>query len=304
MLKKQALLITGCGGMLGEAVYHRFRNRFKVYATDIDLNEPWLKYLDVSDIKAVFDYGQKIKPDFIIHLAALTDMEYCEMHPEETHRTNAIGTENMVSLAKKLNVPLVYISTAGIFRGDKDEYDENDQPEPLSVYGKSKYQGELAAGSWNKSIIIRAGWMIGGGPKKDKKFVNKIIKQLKGGAVQLAVVDDKLGTPTYTYDLAKVIEHLLEHRHYGLYHGVCDGGGGSRHDVAVSILENLGFTDRIKIQVVSSDYFRETYFAPRPTSERLSNQKLKVVNSNLIRNWRECLKEYLEKFDWMTGNES
>ncbi len=284
--------------MLGEAVYGRFSGRCITRATDIDLNEPWLEYLDVSDKKQVFEFGRKIKPNFIIHLAALTDMEYCEMHPEETYRINARGTKNMVGLAKKLNIPLVYISTAGIFRGDKDEYDENDQPEPLSIYGKSKYQGELIASLWNKSIIIRAGWMIGGGPGKDKKFVNKIIKQLKNGAAQLAVVDDKLGTPTYTYDLAKIIEYLLERQHYGLYHGVCDGRGGSRYDVAVSMLEVLSLTVRVKIHVVNSDYFRETYFAPRPPSECLNNTKIKSLNQNLVRDWHECLREYADKFDW------
>jgi len=291
--------------MLGEGVYAQLKQNYEVFATDIDTNEPWLDYLDVSDSERVLEYGQRLRPDFLVHLAALTDMEYCEKHPEHAYKTNAEGTKNLVNLARELDVPLVYISTAGIFDGEKYEYSESDDPlppAPLSVYGKSKYEGEVAARAWPKSIIVRAGWMMGGGPKKDKKFINKIIKQLKAGALELSVVNDKLGTPTYTYDMAKVIEYLLEHRLYGIYHGVCDGGGGSRQDVAVAILKGLGLTDRVKIQVVSSDFFRETYFAPRPASERLTNQKLKTLNSQLTRNWRECLKEYLEKFDWMSAN--
>lgn len=297
MDKKPTLLITGCGGMLGEAVYSEFRDKYAVTATDIDLNEPWLEYLDVSDNGAVQQYGQKIKPDFILHLAALTDMEYCEGHSDEAYEVNGGGTENAVSLAKQLDIPLVYISTAGVFDGHKNEYAENDQPAPLSVYGKSKYSGELAARSYDKSIVIRAGWMIGGGPKKDKKFVNKIIKQINSGVTELAVVNDKLGTPTYTYDLAKIMRSLLERGFYGVYHGTCDGGGG-RHDVARVILEGLGLQDKIAIKIVSSDYFKDSYFAPRPASEQLTNFKLKE-NGIVTRDWRVCLEEYLKKFDWI-----
>lgn len=306
MEKRKIILITGCGGMLGEAVYKQFKDRYQVYATDIDLNEPWLSHLDVSDDKQVQEYGCKIRPDFIIHLAALTDMEYCELHLEETYNINTHGTENMVNLALELNIPLVYISTAGIFDGSKEQYNEDDDPlspAPLSIYGKSKYQGEIAARNYPKSTIIRAGWMMGGGPRKDKKFVNKIIKQLHNEPSEIAVVDDKLGTPTYTYDLAKIIARLLEDKRYGLYHGVCDGGG-SRYDVAVYILECLGLKNRVTIRVVSSDYFKNTYFAPRPASEQLGNQKIKNIDPTLIHHWRGCLKDYLERFNWMSASET
>lgn len=299
-MKKEKILITGCGGMLGEAVYQQLKDKYEVCATDIDLNEPWLEHLDVSDDEQVQTYGRKLQPDFVIHLAALTDMEYCEMHPQKAYRTNAHGAENIANLAKELDIPLIYISTAGIFDGNKNEYDETDEPvppAPLSIYGKSKYAGELVARTWPKSIIIRAGWMIGGGPQKDKKFVNKIIKQLQTGIKELAVVDDKFGTPTYTYDLARAMDYLLEHRLYGLYNGSCDGGD-NRHGIAVCILEHLGLKEKVRAKVVNSDYFKETYFAPRPTSEQLSNKKLKTINPQFVRDWRECLKEYLEKFDW------
>ena len=301
MLKKPTLLITGCGGMLGEAVYSEFKDHYSVFATDIDLNEPWLEYLNVSDNDAVQKYGEKIKPDLIFHLAALTDMEYCENHPEEAYDTNKQGTENIVNLAKQLAIPLVYISTAGIFDGQKEEYAENDQPAPLSVYGKSKFLGELAARSYDKSIVIRAGWMIGGGPKKDKKFINKIIKQINSGVIELAVVDDKLGTPTYTYDLAKIMRFLLERRLYGIYHGTCDGGG-SRRDVAQVILAGLGLKNKVAIKTVNSEYFKDSYFAPRPASEQLTNFKLKE-SGIATRDWRICLEEYLKKFDWLKNSE-
>lgn len=287
--------------MLGEAVYQQLKDKYEVYATDIHTGESWLKHFDVADAEEVLNRGLKIKPDFIIHLAALTDLEYCELHPEMAYKVNAEGTANMTELARRLDVPLVYISTAGIFNGDKHEYTEDDQPDPLCIYGKSKYQGELAAKLWDKSIVIRAGWMMGGGPGKDKKFVSKIIEKLRDGISELPLVNDKFGSPSYTYDLAKIIDYLLEHRRYGVYHGTCNGGG-SRYDVGRFILECLDLKDRVRTISVGSDYFSKDYFSSRPASERLNNDKLKAINPELVRDWRECLKEYLEKFDWGIKN--
>ncbi len=102
-------------------------------------------------------------------------MEYCELNPEKAFATNENGVKNFLPYVREKNIPFVYISTAGVFDGQKDAYDEADAPAPLSVYGKSKYNGELAARSLNTHIVIRAGWMMGGGPRKDKKFINKII---------------------------------------------------------------------------------------------------------------------------------
>ena len=289
--------ITGCGGMLGAAVYEVFKDCCEVHASDIDVNAPWLERLDVASAKDVSAYMESLKPNYIIHLAALTDMEYCELHPALAHATNAGGVENVAKYAREHNLPLVYISTAGIFDGKKDLYDETDTPNPLSVYGTAKYGGELVAKTLPKSIVVRAGWMMGGGPKKDKKFINKIIHQLRAGAKELAVVNDKLGTPCYTYDLARSLKHLLDHDAYGLYHGACDGGG-SRAEVARFLLECLGVANDVKLREVDSSFFAETYFATRPRSEQLVNIELKRVAPHLTRDWRVCLKEYIERFDW------
>ena len=295
--KSDKVVITGCGGMLGEAVYNVFKDNCQVYASDIDLNESWLELLDVSVLKDVSAYLTNLKPDYIIHLAAKTDMEYCELHPETAYSTNTTGVENVAKYAQNHNIPLVYISTAGVFDGKKDEYAENDLPNPLSVYGKSKYGGEIAAKALPKSIIIRAGWMIGGGPQKDKKFINKIIKQLRENAREISVVNDKFGTPCYTHDLAQSIKYLLDNDADGIYHGACDGGG-SRVDVAKYLLECLGLSDQIKIKEVDSSYFAKNYFAKRPRSEKLLNIELKRVAPNLTRNWKICLKEYIERNSW------
>jgi len=116
------IVITGCGGMLGEAVYREFKNISDVYASDIDCNESWLDFLDVSLEQDVIDYLEKIKPDYIIHLAAKTDMEYCERNSDDAYFTNRDGVSYIVKYANKYSIPLVYISTAGIFDGKKDFY--------------------------------------------------------------------------------------------------------------------------------------------------------------------------------------
>jgi dTDP-4-dehydrorhamnose reductase len=298
MNKNSRILITGCGGMLGEAVYAELKDRYKIFATDIDLNEPWLSYLDVRSRKDVLAVCKKINPDAIIHLAALTDMEYCELNPIHAFDTNFIGTCNMAHAAKSRGIPLIYISTAGIFDGTKKSFTEKDVPNPLSQYAKAKYAGELAAVSTPKSTILRAGWMIGGGPKKDKKFINKIIKQVKAGKKELDVVEDKLGTPTYTYDLAKIIRFVLEKKLYGIYHSACNGGC-SRMDVAKQIVSGLELDKMIKLRIVGSDYFSKDYFAPRPPSEELSNSLIRSINTKLVRHWKTCLNEYLNKFNWL-----
>jgi dTDP-4-dehydrorhamnose reductase len=295
--KSDRVVLTGCGGMLGEAVYDVFADACQVHASDIDMNVPWLERLDVRVSKEVAAYLKKVKPDYIVHLAALTDMEYCELNPGDAYATNAGGVKNVVDYARDHDIPLVYISTAGVFDGEKDEYVESDTPNPLSVYGKSKYEGELAAKTLPKSIVIRAGWMMGGGPKKDKKFINKIIKQLQAGTKELAVVNDKFGTPCYTYDLAQSIKYLLDHDAYGVYHGACDGGG-SRADIARYLLDCFGLASQVKVREVDSNYFSESYFAIRPRSEKLINSELRKIAPHLTRDWKICLKEYIERFKW------
>jgi dTDP-4-dehydrorhamnose reductase len=136
--------------------------------------------------------------------------------------------------------------------------------------------------------------MMGGGPLVDKKFVNKIIKQMNNGVTELNVVDDKLGVPTYTKDFAQsILNHISEDLPYGLYNMVSQGEA-SRYDTAVEINEflNLGLT----INKVDSNFFKEEYFAPRPYSEKLINKKLNDIGRNYMRNWKVCLHEYLTSF--------
>ena len=188
---------------------------------------------------------------------------------------------------------MLYISTAGIFDGKEDTYDDWATPNPLGVYARSKYMGEkFVQNNCNKYIICRAGWMMGGGPRKDKKFVNKIMNQIKSGAKELNIVDDKLGTPTYTLDFARNVELILKLEYWGLYNLVCKGIT-SRYAVAKEILRNLNLDKKIKLNSVSSDFFKKEYFAPRPFSERLITLKLDLRGINIMRSWEIALKEYI-----------
>lgn len=289
--------VAGCGGMLGDAMYARLKRvGATIKATDINCIESWLEYGDVRDFSAIRKSIVEFRPDLIINLAALTDLEFCEKEQENSWLTNALGAENLGLVANELDVPYVYISTAGIFGGERDLYNDFHAPNPLSVYAQSKYYGEqYVRNSVKKHYILRAGWMMGGGPGKDKKFINKIYKQICAGARELFVVDDKLGTPTYTVDFANGLCGVVESEQYGLYNQVCNGAA-SRFVVAQEFVRLMGLSETIKVTVVSSDYFKEQYFAPRPASEKLVNMKLNHRGLNLMRDWHVCLEEYTEVF--------
>lgn len=289
------IYIAGCGGMLGKAFFDVFGAEFELKCTDIDLNEPWLNLLDFRDFDAYRKDVLDFRPDYLFHLGAFTDLEYCELHQDETYVTNTLSVENAAYIANELNIPLLYISTAGIFDGAKEAYDDWDVPNPLGHYARSKYAGEtFVRENVRRHLVCRAGWMMGGGPRKDKKFVQKVMKQIKEGATELYVVNDKLGTPTYTYDFAANVKVLLKTGYWGLYNMVC-GGVTSRLEVARELVSILGISDRIRIHEVSSDYFSAEYFAERPPSERLLNKKLDLRGLNVMRHWKIGLREYVER---------
>ena len=291
------VMVLGCGGMLGSSVRrHLVSIGCEVHASDIDVNEDWLSYLDVRHYESVRSAAEEFRPDLIINLAALTDLEACERDHFGSWMTNSLGAENCGLVANGLGVPYVYISTAGVFGGEQEFYTDYDAPRPLSAYARSKHWGE----SWTlrsakEGYVFRAGWMMGGGPRKDKKFINKLVRQLTAGKDVLHVVDDKLGTPTYTEDFARGIVRVVSAGVPGLYNQVC-GGSGSRYDVALRVVEGLGLGGRVSVVRVDSDHFKEEYFAPRPASEKLVNLKLDALGLNVMRDWETCLDEYLEEF--------
>lgn len=293
---KQKIYIAGCGGMLGEAFYAQFKNEFELKCTDKDLNADWLSFLDFRDFEAYKRDVLAFKPDYLFHLGAYTDLEFCELNAEDTYATNTLAVENAVYLANQLNIPLLYISTAGIFDGKQELYDDWDMPNPLGVYARSKYMGErFVVENAKRYLVCRAGWMMGAGPSKDKKFIQKLMKQLKEGKKELFIVDDKDGTPTYTHDFAKTVKELLKKEYWGLYNTVC-GGQTSRLEVAKELLKILKLETQVKITPVSSDYFKDIFFAERPASERLLTKKLDLRGVNKMRDWRISLNEYVKTY--------
>jgi len=282
--------------MLGEAFYTQFKDDYILKCTDKDVNESWLSYLDFRDFDAYKKDVTDFKPDYLFHLGAYTDLEFCELNADETYITNTLTVENAVYIANELDIPLLYISTAGIFDGKKEVYDDWDQPNPLGVYARAKYMGErFVVENAKHYLVCRAGWMMGAGPKKDKKFIQKLMKQLKEGKKELFIVDDKDGTPTFTHDFAKNVKALIPKEYWGLYNMVC-GGQTSRFEVTQELLKILRLTDKVKLTPVGSDYFKDTYFAERPPCERLVNRKLKIRNINLMRDWKVALKEYIATY--------
>ena len=287
------IYIAGCGGMLGRAFREEFSECAQLKCTDIDVNEDWLDYLDFRDIGAYRRDVHDFRPDYLFHLGALTDLEYCETHPDDAYATNAMAAENAVYIANELDIPVLYIGTAGVFDGRQGVYDDWDAPNPLGAYARAKWAGEqFVQQNARRYLICRAGWMMGGGPCKDKKFIQKMMVQLRGGATELNVVGDKLGTPTYTRDFAHNVRALIEKEYWGLYNMVCQGMTG-RLEVAEALVAELGLTDSVVVRVVSSDFFAETYFAPRPDCERLLNRKLALRGLDLMRPWREALSHYI-----------
>jgi dTDP-4-dehydrorhamnose reductase len=293
---KKKIYIAGCGGMLGEAFHKQFQEDYILKCTDKDVNEDWLSFLDFRDFDAYKKDVLEFKPDYLFHLGAYTDLEFCETNIDDTYNTNTLSVESAVYLANELDIPLLYISTAGIFDGKKELYDDWDLPNPLGHYARAKYAGErFVIENTRRYLVCRAGWMMGSGPRKDKKFIQKIMKQLKDGKKELFIVDDKDGTPTYTQDFAKNVKLLINKEYWGLYNMVC-GGQTSRYEVTQELLKILNLSGSVKLTPVSSDYFKDVYFAERPPCERLVNRKLNIRNLNLMRDWKIALEEYITNY--------
>lgn len=291
------VLITGSAGMLGSAVFPAFAQAgHEVVATDLDPRDVAgmsMSRLDVRDDAAVVEAVERHRPDLVLHLAAETDLETCEASPDHAYLTNTVGTQNVALACASTGATLVYISTAGVFDGEKTDgpYTEFDPPRPINVYGQSKYQGEiLALRLVPRSFVVRAGWMVGGA-HRDHKFVGKVIDQLRHGAQTIRAVTDKLGTPTYTHDFASNLLELAGTRYYGRYHMACLGEG-SRYDVAREIVAFYGRPD-VEVVPVTSDAFTVDYPAPRPRSEMMRNYMLDLRGMNRMRSWQISLREYL-----------
>lgn len=247
--------------------------------------------LDITDYQNVQNAIEKVKPDVVLHLAAATDVDRCEVQPDWAFKVNVLGTQNLVWTCQQKNILLVYVSTGGVFDGrKKDIHTEFDSPSPVNVYAQSKWEAEKIVQQLNRYFIVRAGWMIGGG-KKDKKFVGKMVEMIRTKE-EIHAVNDKLGTLTYAKDLLQIIHMLIQTPFYGIYHAA-NKGLCTRYDVALEIKKLL--KSSTKIHPASSGRFPLP--APRSHSEAICNYKLELMRMNCMPSWQEalgtCLQEWL-----------
>lgn len=291
MIEFKKALVTGANGMLGEALCSFLASRkIEVLPADLSSGEGIYK-LDVRDRPKAIDIIGRHKPDIVFHLAAETDVDKCELEPQHAYEVNARGTENMAFACREFDIPMLYVSTAAVFNGQKSSgYTESDAPDPINVYGKSKLEGEKAVVSLlKKYYIVRTSWMIGG-HGKDKKFVYKIAQFLKTKK-EIPVVTDKSGSPTFTRHLAAGLFAIAGTGEYGLYHcvnkGIC-----TRFDIAKKIAQYMHKEDVI-IKPVTSEAF--SLPAPRPDSEGLINARLLSMGMDIMKHWEEALKEYIQE---------
>jgi dTDP-4-dehydrorhamnose reductase len=284
------ILVTGAAGVVGGYVAEAFADHDLVLT---DAVADGYVAVDVSDADAVAAAIGDTRPDVVIHLAAATDVDRCELEPKHAWEINAAGTRNVALACRDARAVLVYTSTAGVFSGDKAEpYTELDEPGPANVYGHTKLAGEREVQDLlERYVIARAGWMIGGGPK-EKKFVGMMRRFLDEGRTELQAVNDKFGSPTYARDFAAGIRRLLELGDYGLYHLVNTGPPCTRYDVTVALCEILG-RDDVVVEPVGSERFPLP--APRARSEAMANHKLEQRGLDLMRPWRDALAAYLRE---------
>ncbi len=266
----ETILITGGEGVLGS--YFDFGIRMGK------------KELDITDLDAVLKVCAEKKPEVIVHTAALTDLSVCEANPEKAYVVNAVGTYNIALGARAVGAKVVYVSTSDVFDGTGNEpYAEGDTPSPVSVYGHSKYLGELAVASIVKDhLIVRLSWMFGGGPTKDSKFVGKILRQQN--TPEIRAVNDKRGSPSWGKDVAKSIQMLIDQNESGIHH--LGGGVATRYEMAQEIVSLAGWNT--KVVPVDSSEFVSTY--PIGTNTSMSS-------SVPQRPWKESLAQYIES-EW------
>jgi dTDP-4-dehydrorhamnose reductase len=281
------IFVTGAAGAVGSYVPEVFADD-ELVLTDLVGGD--YDPLDVCEGQEVRAAVREAKPDVILHLAAATDVDRCEQDPNLAYRTNALGTENVALACREAGATLVYVSTAGVFPGDKPEpYTEFDEPDPANVYGRSKLAGErFVTSQLTNYYIVRAGWMIGGA-HLDHKFVGKLTELIRSGRERLQAVDDKIGTPTFARDLLGGVQRLLAAGHVGLYH-LTNDGFASRYEIALELRRILDRPDLV-VEPVSSAYFPLP--APRARSEAMRNYKLELLGLQPMRPWQEALEEYV-----------
>ncbi|NJE09267.1 dTDP-4-dehydrorhamnose reductase [Thermococcus sp. M39] len=250
------------------------------------------KDLDVTDFESL-RILKELKPDVIINTATYVRVDDAELYPEKAFQVNAIGALNVAKIANEIDAVNVYISTDYVFDGTKGEpYTEEDAPNPLNVYGLSKYAGEIFTRNYSrKYYIIRVASLYGkaGASGKGGNFVEWVIEKAKRGE-ELKIVDDQFMSPTYTKDVARTLKKFLELKpEFGVYH-MANEGYCSWYEFTRVIFEILGWDVEVK-PIKSSELKR---LAKRPQFSALKNEKLEKLGLKM-RHWREALRDYLKE---------
>lgn len=275
------VFVTGVRGQLGYDVVNELEKRGHT-AIGVDIEE-----LDITDAEAVDKMITETAPDAVIHCAAWTAVDAAEDNEEKCRQVNAYGTENIAKVCKKLDCKMMYISTDYIFDGKGTRPWEPDDPvtTPLNVYGQTKYEGELAVrNNVEKFFIVRIAWVFG----KGKNFIKTMLNLAKNHD-HLTVVNDQYGTPTYTYDLARLLVDMIETDKYGNYHATNEGGYITWYDFACEIFRQAGID--IEVEPVSSAQYAAK--AKRPENSRMNKQKLMDNGFELLPDWKDALRRYL-----------
>lgn len=292
------VFVTGVGGQLGYDVMNELAGRgYECYGSDIlPKDKIALPYnyvqLDITNQFAVEKVIYQIAPDAVVHCAAWTAVDAAE---EEENKPkvmaiNAIGSKYIAEACKKIDCKLVYISTDYVFNGEGTEPWQSDCKEyaPLNVYGWSKLEGEKAVSDvLSKYYIVRIAWVFG---KNGNNFIKTMLNVGKKYET-LRVVNDQIGTPTYTFDLARLLVDMLETDKYGYYHATNEGGFISWYDFACEIFKQAGYNTKV-LPVTTAEYGLSK--AKRPFNSRLDKSKLLLNGFKPLPNWKDALKRYLE----------
>ncbi len=297
MPAKRKILITGSSGMLGIDLCQELSKDYEVYGIDNRSKPAVHRYFecDITDENGILSVISKVRPDIVIHTAAWTDVDGCELDEKKAYEINSEGTENVALACEENGSALVYLSTDFVFDGKKKSpYKETDEPAPISVYGDSKFVGEETIQRiWPKHFILRTSWLYG---KHGRNFVDTIIENSKTEK-ELKVVDDQVGSPTYTIDLTKAIHRLIDKiimtynlqlTTCGIYH-ISNTGKVSWYEYAKTILALTG--SKTKVLPISSAELNRP--AKRPAMSVLDNLKFEKFTGHKMRGWKEALKEYL-----------
>ena len=281
------VLVTGAKGQLGSDVVSELEKR-GVEAVGVDIDE-----MDVTDSGSVERVFDRIKPEVVIHCAAWTAVDAAEeeINIPKVRNVNAIGTEYIVKECKKLDAKMIYISTDYVFNGqgttpwlpDCKDY------KPLNVYGQTKLEGEFAvANSLEKYFIVRIAWVFG---LNGKNFIQTMLNVGKTHDT-VRVVNDQIGTPTYTYDLARLLVDMAETEKYGYYHATNEGGYVSWYDFTKEIYRQAGYNTKV-VPVSTAEYGLSK--AVRPFNSRLDKSKLVENGFQPLPTWQDALARYLKE---------